>query len=165
MRKQEPQGSICSQPRRVLAVSDWSIDPKVVAEALRRESEREPTVFSLLVPSQLPGLDWIGDPNASRPCAERQLDAVGRLAHRLGVEIEHGGVGDPERVSAIRAFLEGWSADEILLYDRKRALTAHPFSVYRRLARGMGRAVKRVAVPSANRRPGRRAPRCLAPLS
>jgi hypothetical protein len=151
------------QPRRVLAVADWSIDPRAVADVLRAESDEEPSVFGLLVPSRLPALDWIGDPYASRPCAERQLDALGRLAEAQGLVIERAGVGDPERVAAIRTFLHGWSADRILLCDRGRIVSDHPLSVRRRLARSTDQAVQRVAVsspPSARRRFVRRAARC-----
>src|SRR5262245_50490156 len=139
-------GSENGRPSRVLAVVDWSVDPEVVERELRTESDRAPAVFGVLVPSRLPGLDWIGDPHASRPCAELQLDALTRLAEEDGLAVERASVGDPERVSSIRAFLEGWKADRIVLYDRGGRVAEHPLSVRRRVARRTGRAVERVVV-------------------
>lgn len=150
------------RPRRVLAVVDWSIDAAAVAAALRAASDRGAAVFGVLVPSRLPGLEWIGDPHASRPCAELQLDDVTRLARSAGVAIERAHVGDPERVSAIGAFLEGWHADDVVLYDRERIAANHPLSVRRRVERTTGTHVERVVVSpaaSAERRFAR-APHC-----
>lgn len=148
--------------RRVLAVVDWSVDPEAVTAALRAASEQAPATFGLLVPSRLPGLDWIGDPHASRPCAELQLDAVTGLARSAGVEIERAAVGDPERVSAIGTFLEGWKADDVVLYDRGRIAGDHPLSVRRRVARRTDAEVERVVVSPASStgRLFQRAPHC-----
>jgi hypothetical protein len=148
---------------RVLAVADWAIDPRLVAEALEVESDHEPTVFGLLVPSRLFGLDWIGDPYASCRCAGRQLGELERLMQMRGMTVESARVGDPERVSAIHATLEAWPADRIVLFDRDRLLPRHALSVARRVERSTGRAVERVAVPAAPATPRgflRRVPRC-----
>jgi hypothetical protein len=151
---------------RVLAVADWSIDPKAVIDALRVAGEGAPTTFGLLVPSRLPGLDWVGDPHASRPCARRQLDELERLAMQNGLAVGHAKVGDPERVSAVCQLLGDWAADRVVLFDRSRILPAHPLSVTRRIARATDRPVERIAI--ADRPSGRsivrRAPRC-SPLA
>jgi len=150
------------RPRRILAVVDWSVDAEAVAADLRAARDRSPAVFGVLVPSRLPGLDWIGDPHASRPCAELQLDEVTRLARSAGLAIERAIVGDPERVSAIGAFLEGWRADDVVLYDRDRIAANHPLSVRRRVARRTGRHVDRVVVSpvSSDGHWFQRAPHC-----
>jgi hypothetical protein len=132
----------------VLAVADWAVDPGAVAKALRAEHDRQPVVFDLLVPSRLPGLDWIGDPNASRPCAEQQLSELARLARKLGLVVDRTSVGDPERVAAIAAALDSGAADRVLLFDRRRALAAHPLSVARRVQRRTGRAVRTRLLPA-----------------
>jgi hypothetical protein len=144
-------------------VVDWSVNPETVAETLRAHAEREPTAFALLVPSRLPGLDWIGDPKASCPCAERQLSEVEALMRRRGLEIERSRVTEPERVAAIRDAAEAWTPDRIVLVDRPRVLSGHPLSVARRVQRATGRAVERFEAPPANGRVRgltRRAPRC-----
>jgi hypothetical protein len=143
------------QPTRVLAVADWSVDPEVVARLLREQGEGGSTVFDLLVPARLPGLDWIGDPKASCPCAERQLEELRRMAGGHGLVVERASVGDPERVAAVRTALESWGPDRIVLFDRQRILSSHPLSVARRVARRSSRPVERFVVP-ASPSPGRR---------
>ena len=150
------------QSSRILAVVDWSVDPATVANTLRVHAGRD-AVVRLLVPSRLPGLDWIGDPRATRPCAERQLGELERLSGRHGLDIERATIGDPERVGAVRDALQGWPADLILLFDRRRLLAGNPLGVSRRIARTTGHFVERLEVPQAapaGRRLGRRAPRC-----
>jgi hypothetical protein len=69
---------------RVLLVSDWTVDPHAVVAAAARHDERESAAFALLVPAWLHGLDWVGDPLASVPCAQRQLDVILGPGRRLG---------------------------------------------------------------------------------
>ena len=146
---------------RVLAVADWSVDPEAVISALRSDAEGSPVVFDLLVPARLPVLDWIGDPKASRPCAERQLSELVRLAGRYGVSVASRSVGDPERVAAIRALADSLAPDRIVVFERARLIPRHPLSVIRRAGRATGRGVERVVLPPAPRTQwaGRRA-RC-----
>jgi hypothetical protein len=155
--------SSIARSSRTLAVVDWSVDPAMVADSLRAKTEGEPTAFTLLVPSRLPGLDWIGDPKASCPCAERQLSEVEALMRRRGLEIEQGRVTEPERVAAIRDAAHAWTPDRIVLFDRPRLFSGHPLSVARRVERATRRAVERFEVPPANgpvRGLTHRAPRC-----
>jgi hypothetical protein len=153
-------------PARILAVVDWTVDPRRVVDALSREAGQSDAVaIDLLVPSRLPGLDWVGDPGASRPCAEHQLVALWRLATAAGLRVDRGGVGSPERVSAVRSWVETWGADRILLFDRERRLPRHPLSAETRLARSPAVPVIRLAVaptPALSRRFPHRAPRCAA---
>ena len=148
---------------RTLAVVDWSVDTATVAEQLRAHAEREASAIDLLVPSRLPGLDWIGDPKASCPCAERQLSEVEGLMRRYGIAIERARVGEPERVAAIRDAAEAWKPDRIVLFDRPRVVARHPLAVARRVERATGRMVQRFEVQAVNGRARgivHRAPRC-----
>ena len=147
---------------RVLVVADWSVDAGTVIDALRAEDPR--TVFGLLVPARLPGLGWIGDPTASRPCAESLLREVERGASRHGLGVELAQVGDPERVGAILDVLETWPASRVLLLEGRPAPARHPFSVERRVARATGSTVQRIPLPaadSAGQRSRRRGGRCV----
>ncbi len=130
--------------QRVLAVADWSVDPAAVADTLARE--RGATTFGFLVPARLPGLAWIGNPNASRPCAEHQLAELERLARERGLTVETAAVGDPDRVAAIAASLETWDADRIALFDRRSRRLA------RRLARKTGRPVRTLRLAALSER-------------
>jgi hypothetical protein len=153
-------------PNRILAVADWSVDPRVVARALRARSMIYPTVFSLLVPSRLPGLDWVGNPNASRPCATQQLAELEQLCRVSNVSVATASVGDPERLPAITAALETWPAKAVLLFERERLVLAHPLRLPNRVKRSTGLPVETIEVPSrvrlvqGNRRAARRAERC-----
>lgn len=157
-------------PRRILAVADWSVDPRLVADALRERSVIEPTVFGLLVPSRLPGLDWVGNPNASRPCAAQQLSELVRLCRAAGVSVAEASVGDPERVPAIRAALDTWTASGVLLFERKRSVFPTPLRLASRVRRSTGLSVETLEVPSrfrlteGDRRESRRARRCAVAL-
>ena len=86
-------------PSPVLLVSDWDVAPEAVVDAARC---RHPSAgVYLLVPARLRGLDWVGDPYASVPCARRQLDAIARLAARAGLNLVEASVGDPDPITAI----------------------------------------------------------------
>jgi hypothetical protein len=69
--------AITSLPARVLVVADWRVDPHGVIDACRLRASRGDVAFALVVPAWLHGLDWAGDPRASRPCATRQLETLG----------------------------------------------------------------------------------------
>jgi hypothetical protein len=133
---------------RVLAVTDWSLDPQVVVTAMGEHHRRQPSRFGLVVPAGLHGLDWIGDPYASRPCAERQLHTLDRLCHEAGIPLETVGVGEPEPPSAIDDVLLDWPAQQILLFGRNRRLRfSNPFALVRRVERMTGLPVTRFVVP------------------
>jgi hypothetical protein len=87
--------------RRVLVVSDWRTDPYGVIEACRQRAAAGDVAFAFVVPAWLHGLDWVGDPTASRPCAARQLETLTRLAVGASLEVPFAGVGDPDPSSAV----------------------------------------------------------------
>jgi hypothetical protein len=146
-----------SRTHRVLAVTDWSVDAARVVDALRSRNRHRPEVFGLVVPSRLGALDWIGDPNAARPCAERQLDRLSRLTALGGVPVDIARVGAPETTAAVDDVLEDWAADEIVVFERARwPGLPGPLGLVRRLERRTGVSVERVAVTSADGRKGRR---------
>ena len=80
---------------RVLAVADWAVEPQAVVAAMRRQAEVEPTIFGLLVPAWLHGLDWAGDPTAAVPCAREQLDTSSASAAMRGSSSEPPGWATP----------------------------------------------------------------------
>jgi hypothetical protein len=128
---------------RVLAVVDWDADPERSVRAIRATAGVGRTVFGLIVPARLHRLDWVGDPIASVPCAERQLNAVAELADRDGIDLARLGVGEPEALTAIRDALLRWPADEVLL-ARARHLAPRPFNLGSRVRRATRLPVRRV---------------------
>lgn len=137
---------------RVLLVVDWTADAHlVVAEASRHPRA---TAFGVLVPAWLHGLDWVGDPRASIPCAHRQLMAVQDLATAAGLRIEAAQVGDPDPATAIYDAVQDWPAGEVLLFSRARHLAFGPLDLEHRAQRLTGLPVHRIAAPA--RAPGPR---------
>lgn len=135
-------------PHRILAVIDWSVDPRSVVDVARADERTSAATYSLLVPARLPGLDWIGDPAASRPCACEQLARTESLFAANGLAVEAARVGDPERLPAIADALDEAAADEIVIFDRARRFSfCHALSLVRRTRRRTGLAVRRAVVP------------------
>jgi hypothetical protein len=138
---------------RVLLVADWNVDPEAVVDAIR--SQDPAASVALLVPAKLNGLDWVGDPYASVPCAQRQLDKIMQLARQVGLSFATAGVGDPEPLAAICDALADWPAERLVLCDRRKRLP-YPFDLRTRAARATGLPVERVELPAAGRATGRR---------
>ena len=136
-----------SAAARILVVADWTIDPHgVIAACVKRAAQRGSS-FGLLVPAWLHGADWVGDPAASAPCAQRQLETLVQLGACAGLCVDAASVGDPDVMSAIVDALNERDADEILLFERsRRAHPAHPFDLVHRARRVTGRPVERFAL-------------------
>ena len=147
-----------SHPTRVLTVTDWTLDPDAVVAAMTRRAESRPTIFGLLVPAWLHGLDWAGDPTATVPCAERQLDTLERLCGAAGLLVGAAWIGDPDPITAAGdALLDTWPADEILLYTTARRFPAPPrLDLDSRIERATGLSVSmcRIGQPLVSRRRG-----------
>jgi hypothetical protein len=156
---------------RLLAVVDWTLDPAAVTADLSSHATTRQARIGLLVPAWLHSLDWIGDPTASIPCAERQLTALQRLTRLAGIAIDAARVGDPDLGAATEDVVYDWPADEVRLYARKSRLRApRPFDPVSRISRVSGLPVTRVALPASepaarNRRglARRRTGRCTPP--
>ena len=152
-----------SRSHRVIAVADWNLDPHAVLAAMLAHDRSRSSIYGLVVPAGLHGLDWAGEPSASRPCAERQLAELTMLVGNAGVSVEMGRVGDPIAAAAIGDAVYDWPADEILLLSQQRKLALpHPLSLSRRVERTTGLGVTKVLVAArdARRRRFRSAPQC-----
>src|SRR4051812_17221014 len=138
-----------NQDDTVMVVADWTLDPHAVVAACVREAERKESSLELVVPAWLHGLDWVGDPAASVPCAHRQLATLSALLASAGLSVAGAHVGDPDPMSAIADALESPSVGRILLITRKRRLARHPLSLARRATRLTSLPVVHVVVPAA----------------
>jgi hypothetical protein len=155
-----------SHVTRVLTVADWTVDPEAVVAAMSRQAELQPTVFGLLVPAWLHGLDWAGDPTAVLPCAHEQLDTLELLCGRAGLLVGAAWVGDPDPVTAAGDALRvEWPAEQVLLYTAPRRFPAPPgFDLDARIHRITGVPVTRSQI-SRPRVLGRRRGHCSPSLT
>ena len=133
---------------RALIVADWTVDARAVASAARSRAAAGAEEVDVLVPAWLHGLDWAGDPRASVPCAQLQLEAICDLATAAGLPVETAAVGDPDPMTAIGDAVHDWPADEVLLFARPpRFLSLGPLDLRHRAQRLIGRPVRQVPVP------------------
>lgn len=143
-----------STTSRVLVVADWRTDPEAVVSACVERRERSGGDFALLVPAWLHGLDWVGDPAASLPCAYRQLATLAHLADSAGFRFRAAGVGDPDPLAAICDALHEWPADELLLCTGgRRVAVAHPLDLAHRTRRATGLPVSLARLRASAARP------------
>jgi hypothetical protein len=139
---------------RVLVVADWAVDPERIVAACRRRAREGGVRFGVVVPAWLHGVDWIGDPYASRPCAARQLQVLEGLAAAAGLHVERSEVGDPDPMNAIEDLLAYFAATELLICTSPRRF-GHPFDLVHRVRRASGLTVREVAAgPGSARRHG-----------
>ena len=156
------------RPHRVLAVADWSLDPRTVTDAIAAHALEHPAHYALLVTAGLHGLDWAGEPSSSRPCAEQQLMDLKRQLGVLGLPVEMARIGDPEAGPAISDAVYDWPADEIVIFERNRRLRfPHPLNLLHRVERATGLPVSRIRVPgrAEPRRRLRTTPLCTPPTA
>jgi hypothetical protein len=143
-------------PVTPLVVADWRIDAEAVAVTCRQRLAGD-CRLRIVVPAWLHGLDWAGDPFASVPCAEGQLDRLSRLCSDSGFRVISAEVGDPDPLSAICDALDNRTVPEILFFGRGRHVAAgYPFGVAARAERLTGLAVRCFNVRSMPRPPRRR---------
>jgi hypothetical protein len=142
-------------PGRVLLVADWNVDPRAIVGAACRRAERGQAAFGLVVPAWLHGVEWVGDPTASVPCALRQMVAISSLADDAGLQLATAIVGDPDPATAVVDAIQCWPAGEVLLCVRGRRLTAGRLDLAHRVERMTGLPVQRAVVPPAARRRAR----------
>jgi hypothetical protein len=142
------QASPHPEPAGVLVVADWTVDPHAVVAAAGRHGTTGRV--GLVVPARLHGPDWAGDPRASCPCAQRQLDAILELGAVAELSFELAVVGDPEPLAAICDALADWPAQLLLLCERHGRLSApYPLDLGSRARRHTGLAVERVELQPA----------------
>jgi hypothetical protein len=141
---------IAAQSVTRLVVADWTVDPQAVVTWCRTHDHRRPSTLRIVVPAWLHGLDWVGDPWASVPCAQGQLERTSGLCAAAGLRVGSAAVGDPDPLSAIDDAVHAGRVDEILLFARGRHVAAgYPLSVAWRAGRLSDVPVQSIATPRA----------------
>jgi hypothetical protein len=105
---------------RILVVADWRADTHAIIAGVLRWGEERAAAFRVVVPAWLHGLDWIGDPTASLPCARAKADELARSFARAGIPLVSATAGDPDPVAAAEDALDTWPANRILFFTTSR---------------------------------------------
>ena len=113
MQTNEPETQ--SPTHRVLVVADRSVDTAPVVDALREKAETQRINVTVLVPANLHGLEWAGDPRATIPAAELHASLLHVALLNAGVETCQSSVGDPDPHAAIDDALRTGHFDEVLI--------------------------------------------------
>jgi len=136
-----------------LLVADWMVEPEAVVRWCQANAGHRQAALRIVVPAWLHGLDWAGDPWASVPCAQRQMDRLAAACAAAGMHVVSAAVGDPNPLSAIDDAVRAGRVGEILLFARGRRLAGgYPAGLARRAQRLTGLPVHGIATPGAARR-------------
>jgi hypothetical protein len=103
---------------RMLIVADRSSDPGGLMEVLRTQAQSQRISATVVVPASLNGLEWLGDPYARVPDAERQAALLQAALLNIGVVRCEAQVGDPDMHAAIDDALAAERFDEVLINVR-----------------------------------------------
>jgi hypothetical protein len=101
---------------KMLLVSDWAADPEEVAGAAARAVANGGFAeIGIVVPAWLHGIDWMGDPHASIPCAARHERLLAAACRARGLTVTTSEVGDPHPVTAVLDALSSERAERVLV--------------------------------------------------
>jgi hypothetical protein len=105
-----------SAPTRVLVVAHKTAATKPLLDAIRERAQRDPCVFTLLVPNATHGLHRVVDPEdqgagEAQTVLDRALPAISAVA---GAPVE-GIVGDPDPGAAVQDAINLRGFDEVII--------------------------------------------------
>lgn len=108
---------------RVLVVANRTADSPGLIEALRRQAERAPTGFTLLVPAVPHGLAWAADMKAGWSEAVARAERAAARIRQAGLGLEDVIVGDPDPFAAVGDVLHAREFDEVIVSVLPRGLS------------------------------------------
>lgn len=100
---------------RVLVVANRTADSADLIAALRRQAERGPTGFTLLVPAVPHGLSWAADMKAGWSEAVERAEHAAASIRQAGLGLEDVIVGDPDPFAAVGDVLHAREFDEVIV--------------------------------------------------
>jgi hypothetical protein len=100
---------------RVLVVANRTADSPDLIAALRRQSERVPTGFTLLVPAVPHGLAWAADMKAGWAEAVERAELAAASIKQAGLGLDDVIVGDPDPFAAVGDVLHAREFDEVVV--------------------------------------------------
>src|SRR4051794_6746397 len=120
-----PDETTIRQPsHHVLIVADRTADPFLLVKVLRERARTERIEATVVVPASLHGLEWVGDPRATMPDAERHAALLRTALLNAGVASCETGIGDPDPHAAVDDALGAAHYDEVLISLRSPRLAS-----------------------------------------
>jgi hypothetical protein len=114
---------VISSKRTILVVASRTADSHDLIAALKRQADRAPTGFTLLVPAVPHGLAWAADMKAGWSEAAARAERASRRIREAGLELEETIVGDPDPFAAVGDVLHAREFDEVLVSALPRAIS------------------------------------------
>lgn len=147
--------------KRVLIVANRTADSPDLIAALRRQAERAPTGFTLLVPAVPHGLAWAADMKAGWSEAVERAECAAASIREAGLGLEDVIVGDPDPFAAVGDVLHAREFDEVIVSMLPRGLSRWltlglPARLRRAIDLPVGEVIaqpRRAPVPSRSREP------------
>jgi hypothetical protein len=127
-----------------LVVADWKADPQAVLAACARQAGDSPV--ALLVPATLHGIDWVGDPYASVPCARLALSEMSSVLRTANLRVQSADLRDPNSVAAVLDLVLTRPVERILVCEASRHWRPKLIDLAHRARRATGLPVVHVAV-------------------
>ena len=109
--------------RKVLVVANRTADSPDLITALRRQAERAPAGFTLLVPAVPHGLAWAADMKAGWSEAVERAESAATRLRQAGLDLEDVIVGDPDPFAAVGDVLHARRFDEVVVSMLPRNLS------------------------------------------
>lgn len=109
--------------QRILVVANRTADSPDLIAALRRQSARTPSSFTLLVPAVPHGLAWAADMKAGWSEAVGRADRAATRIRQAGLALDEVIVGDPDPFAAVGDVLHAREFDEVVVSVLPRALS------------------------------------------
>src|SRR4051812_10150265 len=109
---------------QVLIVADRTADTFSLVRVLRERARTERIEATVVVPASLHGLEWVGDPRATIPDAERHAALLQAALLNAGVASCEAEIGDPDPHAAVDDALGSAHFDEVLISLRSPRLAS-----------------------------------------
>lgn len=104
-----------SSKRKILVVANRTADSPDLIAALRKQADRTPTSFTLLVPAVPRGFAWAADMKAGWSEAVVRADSAANRLRQAGLELGEVIVGDPDPYAAVGDALHSREFDGVVV--------------------------------------------------
>jgi hypothetical protein len=100
---------------RVLVVANRTAESPELLAALKERAERDPVVFTVVVPSTPHGIAWAADMHAGGEEAEEHRRAFLDRLRSEGLDVADAKIGDPDPLAAVQDESNFGAYDEVIV--------------------------------------------------